>query len=162
MSEKIKIVLVDDEELFRKGISFLLQRETNIDVVFEEISTEKLSEDDFVITPVQAEIDETPTVEEEKQIEFTFDMPLSAKPKKRIIDEPEIAINSIEVVDHKVIEPEKKVEEDVYFTLEDYTELEENLTKATKPVVKIDTEIEKIIINENCCFKIWWYLCSRF
>jgi DNA-binding NarL/FixJ family response regulator len=35
MSEKIKIVLVDDEELFRKGISFLLQRETNIDVVFE-------------------------------------------------------------------------------------------------------------------------------
>jgi DNA-binding NarL/FixJ family response regulator len=35
MSEKIKIVLVDDEELFRKGISFLLQREANIDVIFE-------------------------------------------------------------------------------------------------------------------------------
>jgi DNA-binding NarL/FixJ family response regulator len=35
MLAKIKIVLADDEELFRKGIYFLLQREPNIDVVFE-------------------------------------------------------------------------------------------------------------------------------
>jgi len=35
MSVTIKIVLVDDEELFRKGIYFLLQREKNIEVVFE-------------------------------------------------------------------------------------------------------------------------------
>jgi DNA-binding NarL/FixJ family response regulator len=35
MSNTIKIVLADDEELFRKGIYFLLQREKNIEVVFE-------------------------------------------------------------------------------------------------------------------------------
>lgn len=35
MSETIKIVLVDDELLFRKGISFLLEREDNIEVVYE-------------------------------------------------------------------------------------------------------------------------------
>jgi DNA-binding NarL/FixJ family response regulator len=35
MNEKIKIVLVDDEVLFRKGISFLLSREENIEVIFE-------------------------------------------------------------------------------------------------------------------------------
>ncbi len=35
MSDTIKIVLADDEELFRKGIYFLLQREKNIEVVFE-------------------------------------------------------------------------------------------------------------------------------
>lgn len=35
MNEKIKIVLVDDEVLFRKGISFLLSREENIEVLFE-------------------------------------------------------------------------------------------------------------------------------
>lgn len=35
MKENIKIVLVDDEILFRKGISFLLQREKNIDIIFE-------------------------------------------------------------------------------------------------------------------------------
>jgi DNA-binding NarL/FixJ family response regulator len=35
MSETIKIILVDDEVLFRKGISFLLAREENIEVIFE-------------------------------------------------------------------------------------------------------------------------------
>nr|WP_294938438.1 response regulator transcription factor [uncultured Flavobacterium sp.] len=35
MSNKIKIILADDEVLFRKGISFLLQKEKNIDIIFE-------------------------------------------------------------------------------------------------------------------------------
>jgi DNA-binding NarL/FixJ family response regulator len=35
MSNPIRIILVDDEILFRKGISFLLEREENIDVIFE-------------------------------------------------------------------------------------------------------------------------------
>jgi DNA-binding NarL/FixJ family response regulator len=38
----IKIVLVDDEILFRKGISFLLQREENIEVLFEASNGEEL------------------------------------------------------------------------------------------------------------------------
>lgn len=35
MDATIKIVLVDDEILFRKGISFLLEKEKNIKVIFE-------------------------------------------------------------------------------------------------------------------------------
>ncbi|WP_395064028.1 response regulator [Flavobacterium sp.] len=35
MNKTIKILLADDEELFRKGIYFLLQREENIEIVFE-------------------------------------------------------------------------------------------------------------------------------
>lgn len=35
MGNKIKIILADDEILFRKGISFLLQREKNIEIIFE-------------------------------------------------------------------------------------------------------------------------------
>jgi DNA-binding NarL/FixJ family response regulator len=35
MKAKIRIILVDDEVLFRNGISFLLQREKNIDILFE-------------------------------------------------------------------------------------------------------------------------------
>lgn len=35
MSTKINIVLADDEVLFRKGISFLLQRESNFNIIFE-------------------------------------------------------------------------------------------------------------------------------
>jgi DNA-binding NarL/FixJ family response regulator len=38
----IKIALVDDEVLFRKGISFLLQREKNIEVFFEASNGEEL------------------------------------------------------------------------------------------------------------------------
>ena len=146
VEDKIVFELGDEEE---DDFSIIPTTEfiKNIDVVYEEVSVNTINEDDFVITPVKAEIEETPVVEEEKQIEFTFDMPLPQKTKKPIIEEPEISINSIEVVDHKVIEPEKKVEEDVYFSLEDYNELEENLTKATKPVAKIDTEIESEELN---------------
>lgn len=35
MVETIKIILVDDEELFRSGIKFILDREPNINVIFE-------------------------------------------------------------------------------------------------------------------------------
>lgn len=35
MDKTIKVILVDDEELFRKGISFLLTREKNIEILFE-------------------------------------------------------------------------------------------------------------------------------
>ncbi|MES2576452.1 MAG: response regulator transcription factor [Bacteroidota bacterium] len=42
MSKTIKIILVDDEILFRKGISFLLGRETNIEIIFEASNGEEL------------------------------------------------------------------------------------------------------------------------
>jgi DNA-binding NarL/FixJ family response regulator len=35
METPIKIILVDDEVLFRKGIAFLLEREENLEVIFE-------------------------------------------------------------------------------------------------------------------------------
>ncbi|SDG77850.1 two component transcriptional regulator, LuxR family [Flavobacterium omnivorum] len=42
MNKTIKIILVDDEILFRKGISFLLSREKNIDIIFEAADGEEL------------------------------------------------------------------------------------------------------------------------
>lgn len=42
MSATIKIALVDDEVLFRKGIAFLLQREDNIEILFEASNGEEL------------------------------------------------------------------------------------------------------------------------
>jgi DNA-binding NarL/FixJ family response regulator len=44
MKQKIKILLADDEILFRKGISFLLQREENIEIVFEASDGSELIE----------------------------------------------------------------------------------------------------------------------
>jgi DNA-binding NarL/FixJ family response regulator len=42
MDSSIKIILVDDEVLFRKGISFLLEREKNMDVIFEASNEKEL------------------------------------------------------------------------------------------------------------------------
>ena len=42
MSELIKIVLADDEELFRKGLLFLLERESNIEVQYEASNGQEL------------------------------------------------------------------------------------------------------------------------
>lgn len=44
MIEIIKIALVDDEELFRKGILFLLEREENIEIIFEASNGQDLLE----------------------------------------------------------------------------------------------------------------------
>ena len=44
MKKRISIILADDEELFRKGISFLLKREKNIDVIFEASNGSELIE----------------------------------------------------------------------------------------------------------------------
>lgn len=42
MENKIKIILADDEELFRKGVSFLLQREENIEILYEASNGKEL------------------------------------------------------------------------------------------------------------------------
>ncbi|TGD56647.1 response regulator transcription factor [Flavobacterium humi] len=44
MSDVIKLILVDDEVLFRKGISFLLEREKNIKIIFEASNGSELIE----------------------------------------------------------------------------------------------------------------------
>lgn len=42
MEKGIKIIIVDDEVLFRKGISFLLNQEVNLDIIFEASCGEEL------------------------------------------------------------------------------------------------------------------------
>ena len=42
MSDMIKIILVDDEVLFRKGVLFILQKEENMKVVFEAANGKEL------------------------------------------------------------------------------------------------------------------------
>lgn len=44
MNDNIKVVLADDEVLFRKGISFILQRKKNINIIFEASNGEELVE----------------------------------------------------------------------------------------------------------------------
>lgn len=129
----------------------------NIEVVYDEIAIVK--PEDVVITDVVEEVEEiedfviTDVVEkveeiieepvEENQTALSFDLPIPSRKEEKKVDKIEVKVDEIEVVSHQVVEPEpiKKVEEDVYFSLEDYSELENNLTKAKK--------VEKISIVEE-------------
>jgi cell division protein FtsZ len=140
--ERVVFDLGEEEEEEQFEIIQTSEFIKNIEVVYEEVATGKF--DEFVITEVKSVKEEVKNeiIEEEKQISFTFDLPISQFKKEPIKEENKIEINEIDVVDHKLVQP-KKVEEDVYFTLEDYTELEESLTKASKPV-----SLEKIVNEE--------------
>ncbi len=113
----------------------------NMDVVYDEIEVDNL--DDFVITPVISEDEEVLTDEvDEDQISITFDLPI-AEANKQEVEETRIDIDNIDVVEHQIVKSGKKIkEDDVYFSLEEYTELEENLTKASKPE-SLDNEVEE-------------------
>jgi len=135
--EKIIYDLGDEEEEIEDDFEIISTTEfvKNIEVVYEEIA-HQTTDDDFVITSYNPQKEEPVLqVEEEKQISFTFDLPLSEFKNKPKIEEPKTNVNAIEVQDYQMVNTIKKVEEDVYFTLEDYTELEDNLTKASKPVI---------------------------
>jgi len=126
----------------------------NIDVIYEEIAAIDVENfDDFKIKSISpavenvAQIEENVVEEEEQQIEFTFDLPLNHSVKKEDIIETKVDVNEIEVKGHTVIEPPKKVEEDVYFSLEDYTELEENLVNAKKPTLDEEEVCDELNIS---------------
>jgi len=113
----------------------------NIDVVYDEISLEKVDVEDFVITEMKQEVQEVIEEEpQENQIAFTFDLPLSEVKKDSIIEEtPTVDVNTIEVVGLEEVKPEmKQKEEKFYFSLEDYEEVENKLTKA-KPEDSIES-----------------------
>jgi len=116
----------------------------NIDVIHEEISFEKI--EDFVITSVTSEVEEEPIqlIEEESQIALTFDLPIEENSNKKNFEEPINEINNIEVVDHQVVKPIKEVGEEVYFSLEDYTTLEDNLSKASKPDLVKENDADEL------------------
>lgn len=122
----------------------------NIDVIHEEISFMNTNEvEDFVITSVASEsIEESIPEIEENQIALTFDLPISEVKKQSEIEDLKIDISNLEVFDHQTVSPPKEVEEDIYFSLEDYTELEANLAKASKPTLVEET------VNEDLNFTI--------
>jgi len=125
----------------------------NIDVVHEEINL-NITEEDFVITSVAAEKEEELIEEKEieNQISLTFDLPIEKSTKNIESEEEEVKIESIEVFEHQEIKPVKEVEEDVYFSLEDYTDLEDSLTKAKKTTttnIEVDDDLNFTLHSEN-------------
>lgn len=113
----------------------------NIEVKYEEVSHEKI--DDFIITSAVKEMDVQ--YEEVKatddQFEFTFDLNVEKEPKTI----EDIDINEIEVIGHVEVKPPvEKKEERVYFNLEEYSQLEDQLMNAKKPEVEVkEVQVEE-------------------
>ena len=141
-----KIELISTSELIK-----------NIDVVYDEISYEKI--DDFIITSVvkDIEVDYQEVVVKKDQTELTFDLNIDNSRIDQEEPTSKIDINEIEVTGHLVVKPTEEKVEQVYFQLEDYDELENHLNSAKKPVaaktqvdeemqlnVKIQEPVEKI------------------
>lgn len=123
----------------------------NIDVVYDEVLLTNV--DDFEITEIKSkeeEIIEEETEEEENQFAFTFDLPINEvkqndeKPSLNIEEVKKIEVNDVEEVKP---EPKEFVEE-VRYTLEEYTELEQNLTQAKK---QVET---KQVVSEELAFSL--------
>jgi len=141
--------LFDEEEL--QEISLIPTSEVirNVEVVYDEVIAEVVNEEDFVITnvvPEELEIVEEkviPAPDTTQQTSLTFDLPIT-----KVVETPVVAttpeIREIEVVAPEPVPAIKQVEEIVHFSLDDYNDLEESLTKAKKPVKieKIDEEIQ--------------------
>lgn len=112
----------------------------NMEVNYEEISHEKI--DDFIITAAVKDIDVQyeEVKAKEDQFEFTFDLNLDKEQKNT----EEIDINEIEVIGHVEVKSTEKKEERVYFNLEEYTQLEDQLMNAKKPKVEVkEVQVEE-------------------
>ncbi|MDP3313362.1 cell division protein FtsZ [Lutibacter sp.] len=147
-----KIVHSLDEEEVESEFNLIATNEfiKNIDVVYDRISYDKI--EDFVITSVKPEIIEIEEqifdIKEEKQISFTFDLPFVKNTKKEGENDFNSNSGKTEVVDPQIIKSTKKIDDDVYFSLEDYADLEDSLVNATKK------EVVKPVIEDEMRFSL--------
>lgn len=130
----------------------------NINVDYEEVIDYTKSIDDFQLIDVDEEETETIQEESEEQFTLTFDLPLNPnntsedfnKPERKVEIKKEAPIvhnldselNSIEVNEPIELIPINEVSRngEKRYSLDDYMEIEEKLTKAAPPEVKVEEE----------------------
>lgn len=144
----------DDVELKLIPTSELIK---NINVVYEEVSA---VEDDFIIIDTTAKIRDIEVVEpeilhveEENQIELSFDMPLNDKQKEDknvVMFDLTDEIKDYEVKDPIEVIPVTEVSEngETRYSLDDYMEVESSLNNA-KPVAKETQVVEEELVFEK-------------
>ncbi|GGG95669.1 cell division protein FtsZ [Polaribacter pacificus] len=129
--EKIVHVLEEEVEEPREPLVATTAAIENIDVVFEEISVDTVSEDDFIITDAIPQVENTPEIKEEEpvqlQADLLFDLPLNsyeeikAEPKEiKRFDLSIDDVNDIEVHDAIEIVAKKTEVVEKRYVLEDF------------------------------------------
>ncbi len=135
-----KVVHVLEEEKIEDKPKFNLIPTTeaikNIDVIYDEISIESVSEDDFIITNVTETKEEVKEPKQEYiQQDLLFDLPLNSyeeiKPANSIVETTE-KIKNIEV-EAEIVEPKKEVHK--RYILDDFS-AEPTIGKSSTPAIK--------------------------
>jgi len=142
----------------------------NLDVAYEEVTFDKVTEDDFVITNVTEEVEESQVVEDPVAVKehLLFDFPINSKDEEVVASSGEsITTHTLtdEIMEMNVVDPveivvEKKEVEKRY-VLEDFDvqptigkSSKPNLHKNVKEEVELDlqfelkTEVPQEVINE--------------
>ncbi|MFD1163631.1 cell division protein FtsZ [Hwangdonia seohaensis] len=162
----VKQDIVDD---FSKDINLIPTSEIikNIDVVYDEVKSNHIEEEDFIIKPVtkmSSDVENMTDVEvisdyieEEQQITLTFDLPLSSD-----ADEDS---NNDDVVSHQLNEEAKNIpvndyvelitvnetneKGDIRYALDDYVEVESSINKKASKSKDVEEEIDNDIVFEK-------------
>lgn len=143
--EKIVYSLEDvEEEVSPNKLKFVITNEfiKNIDVVYDEIESDPISEEDFIITNIVAEPKEV-VKKEPVQQNLLFDLPLSEIKK----EENNSVTNKVE--DITVISEEVKPLKEKRYVLDDFN-AEPTITKSSNPVTTKKEEVE----DEALQFKV--------
>jgi len=140
----------------------------NFNVFYDEVVAEGTKEDDFVIIDVKninvVDAEEIKVVQEEDQFAFSFDMP---KAEKRVKEEDEQEyvisfsldddVKEMDVSEHIEVVPvlEYNKEGETRYSLDDYMELENELTGAKSKAEKFNPKIveDKLVFEKKTIAK---------
>jgi cell division protein FtsZ len=143
LEEKVKLDIIPTSDLIKQ-----------IDVLYDEIEIENVSEDDFIITNATEVNEEVVVVEEPTpvQADLLFDLPLNSYEEVTATEEihfdlNEVNVNEIEVVDAVEIVANKEQVEEKRYVLEDF-DMQPTIGKSSfqgakkEIIVEADLQIE--------------------
>jgi len=147
----VHVLEEDDDEVEETQMDLISTSEliANMDVVYEEIEIESISEDDFIITNATPVIEEPEEVVEEVQTDLLFDLPLNQYEEIKPVEEEVRFELTEDILNMEVEDPVEIVAEEKRFVLEDF-DVEPTIGKSS---TIIENE-EEVVEEEEMQFEL--------
>lgn len=139
-----KVVHVLKEEREEPRVSLIPTTEflKSIDVVYEEIAIETISEDDFIITNIAEQKIEETVVKQPIQQDLLFDLPVNTYDEIKAIPTIEEATNEFKEINKVVKETKPQIHQvEKRYVLEDF-DVQPTIGKSSTPIIKEEIEEE--------------------
>lgn len=149
--KRIVHVLEDESETEEESMDLISTSELikNMDVIYEEIEIESISEDDFIITNATPVAEEKEEVIEELQTDLLFDLPLNQYEEIKPVEEEVRFELTEDILNMDVQDPIEVVAEEKRYVLEDFD--------ATPTIGKSSTiaeNLEEMVEEEELQFEL--------